>query len=70
MNFTSDPSDPMPADEKLGTAAEYLASQATSKKSDIILPALRSMVCKAGLAAVRRVARKASTEGTSTEDER
>jgi hypothetical protein len=60
----------MSADEKLGTAAQYLASQVTSKKADVILPTLRSIVCRAGLAAVRSLARKANTEGTTPEDER
>ena len=64
--------------EKLGTAAEYLASEVASKKAEAILPALgptaarlagavrsaiRSMVRKAGLVAVRGVARKGSAAG-------
>ncbi len=75
----------MTSNEKLGTAAEYLATQVASKKADAILPALgpaaarlagavpsaiRSMIRKAGLVTVRGAAGKAGTGGTPTEDER
>ena len=71
MTSTPHPSDPMPGNEKLDAAAEYLATQVASKKADAILPALgptaarlagavrsaiRSMIRKAGLVAVRSVA--------------
>ena len=69
MNSTSDPCDPMSADGKLGTAADYLASQVASKKADAIRSALPSMV-RSGLARVRGVARRASAGATTAEDER
>jgi len=70
VNSTSDPVDPMPADEKLGTAAEYLASQIVGKKADGVLPAFRAMVHMAVPARVRGVVRRrASAGGATTEDE-
>jgi hypothetical protein len=84
VTSTPHPCDPMPENEKLGTAAEYLATQVAGKKADAIRPALgpaaarlagavrsaiRSMIRKAGLVAVRSAAGKADTGGT-TEGER
>ena len=78
MTSTPHPCDPMPENEKLGIAAEYLATQVASKKADAIVSALgppsarlagavrsaiRSMIRKAGLAAVRGAAGNADTEG-------
>jgi hypothetical protein len=71
-------------EEKLGIAAEYLATQVASKKADAILPAVgakaarlaralrpvvRSMV-RVALVAGRGVVGKADRGGTAVEDER
>ena len=74
MNSTSGPADPMSADAKLGTAAEYLASQvAAGKKAHPIRSALRARAARpvgALRSAARLMARKADTGGTTTEGER
>jgi hypothetical protein len=84
VTSTPHPSDPVSGNEKLGAAAEYLATQVASRKADAILPALgakvarlagalrpvvRSMV-RVALGAVCGVFGKADTGGTAVEDER
>jgi hypothetical protein len=75
----------MSGNEKLGTAAEYLATQVASKEASAIVSALgptaarlagavrwavRSVVRKAGLAAMRGAVGKADTSESAVEDER
>jgi hypothetical protein len=84
VTSTLHPSDPGPENEKLDTAAEYLAAEVPSKKAEAIRPAvgpaaarlagavrsaIRSMIRKAGLVAMRGAAGKANAGGT-TEGER
>jgi len=82
VTSTHHPSDPVSGNEKLGTAAEYLATQVASRKADAIWPALgakvarlagalrqvvRSMV-RVAWVAVCAVVGKAHTEESITED--
>jgi hypothetical protein len=85
VTSTPHPTDPGSKNKKLGTAAEYLATQVASNKANAILPALgprtarlagtvrsavRSVVRKARPVGVRGVAGEADAGGTTAEGER
>jgi hypothetical protein len=73
VTSTPHSSDPMSWNDKLDTAAEYLATQVASKQARAIRPALgppAAWLSGAVRSAVRAMGGKAGTRGSAVEDER